>query len=84
MIMELWFVLAVVAILLWGFAQIFAKLSTSKVGVARVAVLVAVVNGALYFLGFYYWHENVPISLVEGALALASCIAGITAYLCYF
>ena len=71
-------------VFLWGIDGIFAKLSTPKLGVARVAVLIAVVDGIVYFLGFSYWRDNLPISLGDGILATTSCIVGAIAYLCYF
>jgi len=82
--MELWFVLALVVAFLWGSGAIFAKLSTPKLGVARVAVLIAIVEGPMYFLGFYYWRDNMPIGLGDGALAVTSCMVATIAYLCYF
>jgi transporter family protein len=82
--MQLWFVLAAMVVLLWGVDGIFAKLSTPKLGVARVAILIAVVDGIVYFLGFCYWRDNLPISLEASVLAATSCIAGTIAYLCYF
>ena len=82
--MELWFVFALAVAFLWGSAAMFAKLSTPKLGVARVAVLIAIVEGPIYFLGFYYWHDYVPISLGDGTLAATSCMVGTIAYLCYF
>jgi transporter family protein len=82
--MELWFALALVVVFLWGSDGILAKLSTPKLGVARVAVLIVAVDGILYFLGFCYWRNNLPIGLEQAALAAASCIVGAIAYLCYF
>jgi len=82
--MQLWFVLATVVVFLWGFDGILAKLSTPKLGVARIAVLIAVVDGLVYFLGFCYWRDNLPIALVDSVLAVTSCIIGAVAYLCYF
>ncbi|MGB9024150.1 MAG: DMT family transporter [Candidatus Bathyarchaeia archaeon] len=82
--MELWFVLAIAVAFLWGADGILAKLTTQKLGVARVAVLIVVVDGLTYFLGFYYWRDNLPIGLGDGVLAAISCIVGTVAYLCYF
>jgi len=82
--MQLWFVLATVVVFLWGFDGILAKLSTPKLGVARIAVLIAVVDGLVYFLGFYYWRDNMPIAFGDGVLAATSCIVGAVAYICYF
>ena len=52
--MELWFVLAVVVAFLWGSDGVLAKLSTPKLGVVRIAVLIFIVDGMVYFLGFCY------------------------------
>jgi transporter family protein len=82
--MQLWFLLATVVVFLWGFDGILAKLSTPKLGVARIAVLIAVVDGLVYFLGFYYWRDNMPIAFGDGVLAATSCIVGAVAYICYF
>jgi transporter family protein len=82
--MELWFILALVAVLLWGSTGIFAKLSTPKLGVARVAVLIAVVEGTMYFLAFCYWRGNVSITFGNGVLATGACVLGVIAYLCFF
>lgn len=82
--MELWFILALVAMLLWGSTGIFAKLSTPKLGVARVAVLIAVVEGAMYFLAFCYWRGNLFIAFKDGVLATGACVLGVIAYLCFF
>jgi transporter family protein len=82
--MQLWFALATVVVFLWGFDGILAKLSTPKLGVARIAVLIAVVDGLVYFLGFYYWRDNMPIAFGDGVLAATSCIVGAVAYICYF
>jgi transporter family protein len=82
--MELWFVLAVGVAFLWGFDGILAKLSAPKLGVARIVVLIALVDGLVYFLGFCYWRENLPIALGDGVLATTSCLVGAIAYICYF
>jgi transporter family protein len=82
--MELWFVLATGVAFLWGFDGILAKLSTPKLGVGRVAVLIALVDGLVYFLGFCYWRESLPIALGDGVLATTSCLVGAIAYICYF
>ena len=82
--MESWFVLAILSAFLWGFASIFIKLSTPKLGVTRIASLVVVVEGMLYFAGFYLWHNNAAIDLEYGTLAAVSAFVGILAYLCFF
>jgi len=82
--MEFWFVLAILSAFLWGFANIFVKLSTPKLGVTRIAGLVVVVEGMMYSAGFLLWHSNTTIDLEYGALAVASAFVGIVAYLCFF
>jgi drug/metabolite transporter (DMT)-like permease len=63
---------------------VFAKMSTSRLGVFRVAIIIAVVEGAMYSVAFALWHEAENVTLGEGIFAAASCITGITGYLCYF
>jgi len=82
--MESWFVLAILSAFLWGFASVFIKLSTPKLGVTRIASLVVIVEGMLYFAGFFFWHNNTAIDLEYGGLAAVSAFAGIFAYLCFF
>lgn len=82
--MELWFILAIVVAFFWGSAGIFAKLSTPALGVARVALLIASVEGVMYTIGFLVWRQDVSISLTDGILAASSCIIGISGYLCFF
>lgn len=82
--MELWFVLAGITALFWGSAGIFAKLSTPRIGVARVALLIAVVESVMYTTAFLVFREDVPISLADGALALGSCVIGVLGFLCFF
>jgi len=82
--MELWFVLAIIVTFFWGSAGIFAKLSTPKIGVAGVALLIALVEGVMYTVAFIYWREDVPVSLEDGFIAAFSCLVGVTGYLCFF
>ena len=82
--MELWFVLAIVCAVLFGSDAIFAKLSTSNLGVTRVAVLIALVNGPIYLWFYFYWRVDITIGLWEGFLAAISCIIGVIGYLCFF
>jgi len=82
--MEFWFVLAILSAFLWGVANIFAKLSSQKLGVTRMAGLVAVIEGMMYFAGFYFWHNNAAIGLEYGAIAAVSAFVGMAAYLCFF
>jgi len=82
--MELWFILAGTTALFWGSAGIFAKLSTPKIGVARVALLIAVVESVMYTVAFLVWHESGPISLADGVLAFGSCVIGVVGFLCFF
>ncbi|MDH3364731.1 MAG: DMT family transporter [Thermoplasmata archaeon] len=81
---ESWFLLSTSVALLWGLSGIFAKSSTSKLGVARVAILITLVEGALYSAAFLVWREPHHITLYEGVIATASCVIGLSGYLCYF
>ena len=82
--MEFWFVLAILSAFLWGFANIFVKLSTPKLGVTRMASLVVVIEGIMYSAGFFSWHSNGAIDLEYGAVAATSAFVGMVAYLCFF
>lgn len=82
--MELWFAFAIIVTFFWGSAGIFAKVSTPKIGVAGVALLIAIVEGVMYTVAFIYWREANPISLEDGLLAALSCLIGVTGYLCFF
>jgi len=82
--MQFWFALAMLTALFWGLSSVFAKLSTPKLGVARVAVLIVVIESIAYFLGFFYWHSNVAIGFGYAFLAAVSAFAGVAAYLCFF
>ncbi len=82
--MEQWFLLASVVALFWGSAGIFAKYGTPRVGVYRVALVIAVVEGPMYLMAFLYWREEIPISLESGLLAAVSCVVGVLGYLCFF
>jgi len=71
--------------LFWGLSGIFAKYSTPRLGVARVALLIVVVEGVMYTVAFLMWREeDIPISFADGVLATTSCLVGISGYLCYF
>jgi transporter family protein len=63
---------------------VFAKFSTGRLGVTRIAILILIVEGSLYSLAFLFWREPVRITLGDGLLAGMSCMIGITGYLCYF
>jgi len=82
--MEVWFLLAGVTALFWGSAGVFAKVSTPKLGVARVALLIAALESVMYTAAFLYWREDVPISMSDGLLAAGSCVVGVIGYLCFF
>jgi drug/metabolite transporter (DMT)-like permease len=82
--MEIWFVLAISVAFFWGVSQVFAKYSTPRLGVARVALLITAVEGPMYALAFTAWHPNVPIAFWDGVLAAVSCMIGISGYLCFF
>jgi len=70
--------------LFWGTSGIFAKASTGKLGVARVALLITLVEGPMYVVAFLVWREPADIDLWTALLAAGSCIIGISGYLCYF
>jgi len=82
--MEIWFLLAIIVVFFWGVSQIFAKYSTVRLGVARIALLIAVVEGPLYTMAFLAWHEDFDFSLWDGLLAAASCLIGVSGFLCFF
>ena len=81
---QLWFLLAILCAFQWGLAAVFIKLSTPKLGVARLCGLVVAIEGMMYFAGFLVWHTSATIGLEYGALAAASAFIGMTAYLCFF
>jgi drug/metabolite transporter (DMT)-like permease len=82
--LELWFILAISVAFLWGVSQVFAKYSTVRLGVARVALLIAVVEGTMYSMAFLMWHQDVRITIWDGVLAAGSCLVGILGYLFFF
>jgi drug/metabolite transporter (DMT)-like permease len=82
--MEIWFLLAVIVVFFWGVSQIFSKYSTVRLGVARIALLIAVVEGPLYAFAFLIWHEDLDFSLWDGLLAATSCLIGVSGFLCFF
>ncbi len=82
--MDVWFVLAIGTAMMWGSAGIFAKLSTPKIGVYRVALLISIVEAPMYFVAFLYWRESGAISSEEFLLAVSSCVIGVLGYLCFF
>ena len=82
--MQFWFALAMLTALFWGLSSVFAKLSTPRLGVARVAALIVIIESIAYSLGFFFWHSNVAISVGYAFLAAASAFVGVAAYLCFF
>jgi uncharacterized membrane protein len=82
--MEIWFILAISVAFFWGISQVFAKYSTPRLGVARVALLITAVEGPMYAVAFVAWHPDVHIAFWDGVLAAVSCIIGISGYLCFF
>lgn len=82
--MEIWFILAITVAFFWGISQVFAKYSAVRLGVARVALLIALVEGTMYSIAFLVWHQDVHITIWDGVLAAGSCLIGITGYLCFF
>ena len=81
---QLWFLLSVSVTLFWGMSGVLAKYSTGRLGVARVALLIAIVEGVMYSVAFLVLREPHHITLYEGAVATASCVIGVSGYLCYF
>ena len=81
---QLWFLLSVSVTLFWGLSGVLAKYSTGRLGVARVALLIAIVEGVMYSVAFLVLREPHHITLYEGAVATASCVIGVSGYLCYF
>jgi len=82
--MEIWFLLAIIVVFFWGVSQIFSKYSTVRLGVARIALLIAVVEAPLYTMAFLVWHEDFDFSLWDGLLATVSCLIGVSGFLCFF
>ncbi|HEX9908242.1 MAG TPA: EamA family transporter [Thermoplasmata archaeon] len=82
--MDEWFALALATALMWGVGGIFSKASTPRLGVARVAFLIATVEGALYFGAYLIWRQQHPFSAGDAVFAALSCLAGIAGYLCFF
>ena len=82
--MEFWFFLAGLTVFFWGLAVVFAKISTPKLGVARVAYLISSIEGVMYFAGYISFRSNVAVSLEYGALGLASAFVGMIAYICFY
>ncbi len=82
--MEFWFVLAIIVAMFWGSAGIFAKYSTPRLGVARVALLIAAVEGPMYALAFIVWNQSIHVSVQDALLAVSSCLVGVIGYLCFF
>lgn len=82
---QTWFYLSLSVALFWGLSGIFAKYSTGRLGVARVALIIAVVEGISYSVAYLLWRDtSVHIGLWDAVLATSSCIIGISGYLCYF
>jgi uncharacterized membrane protein len=84
MVMEFWFFLAALTALFWGGAAALAKMSTPRLGVTRVAYLIAPMEGAMYFAGYIVFRGNVTVSLEYCVLGLASAFVGMVAYLCFY
>jgi len=82
--MEIWYLLTVVVVFFWGISQIFSKYSTVRLGVARIALLIAVIEGPLYATAFLFVHEEFDFSFWDGLLATASCLIGVSGFLCFF
>lgn len=70
--------------LFWGLSGIFAKYSSPRLGVARIAIVIAVVEGTFYTIGFLVLRDSTEVTLFEGVVATLSCLVGISGYLFYF
>ena len=84
MAMEFWFFLAALSVFFWGLAMALAKISTPKLGIARVACLISPIEGAMYFAGYISFRGSVAVSMEYGALGLASAFVGMIAYICFY
>jgi drug/metabolite transporter (DMT)-like permease len=82
--MELWFILAIMSAFSWGFASVLLKASIPKLGVTRTVSLLPIIEGIMYFAGFWFWRNSVSVGLGYAALALVSALLGTVAYLCFF
>ena len=82
--MEFWFFLAALSVLFWGLAMALAKISTPKLGVARVACLISPIEGAMYFAGYISFRGTVAVGMEYGAIGLASAFIGMIAYICFY
>ncbi|HUS56659.1 MAG TPA: DMT family transporter [Thermoplasmata archaeon] len=81
---ETWFLLSISVTLFWGLSGIFAKYSSPRLGVARIALIIAVVEGSFYTVGFLLLRDSTEVTLYEGVVATLSCMVGISGYLFYF
>jgi drug/metabolite transporter (DMT)-like permease len=82
--MEFWFLLTIFVVFLWGISQIFSKYSTVRLGVGRIALLITAVEAPLYAVAFLLLRKDVDFELWEGILAAASCLIGVSGFLCFF
>jgi transporter family protein len=82
--MEFWFFLALVPVFFWGVAAALAKVSTQRLGIARVAFLISVIEGAMYFAGYLSFRTSVAVSAESVAIGLASAFVGMVAYVCFY
>jgi len=81
---QTWLIMTFAATLLWGVSGIFSKLSTPRLGVARVALLVAAVEGTLYSVAFLTLRDDDVVEMSYVLLGIGSCLLGIMGYLCFF
>ncbi|HUK51466.1 MAG TPA: EamA family transporter [Terriglobales bacterium] len=82
--MEFWFFLALVPVLFWGIAVALAKVSTSRLGIARVTFLISVIESVMYFTGFISFRTNQTLNAESVAIGLASAFVGMVAYVCFY
>lgn len=82
--MQYWFILAGLVALLWGSAGVFAKLSTPRLGVGRMALVITAVEAPMYATAFFVWGKDGAIALEDAVLAASSCLIGVLGFLCFF
>jgi transporter family protein len=82
--MESWFFLALIPVFFWGLAAALAKVSTQRLGIARIAFLISVIEGAIYFAGYLAFRSNIAVNVESVGIGLASAFVGMVAYVCFY
>jgi len=82
--MEFWFLLAVLPIFFWGIAAVLAKVSTPQLNVVRVALIIVIIEGAMYFAGYVSFRNTTTLSFSSILFGLGTAIVGMVAYLCFY